>query len=206
MKSIRKALLRRKKIKQNYPTMARIQELLSEHMKRQIHLKPGFGKRGQDEIYSALDGRKVVAMVRVENKNQLVSTSPPKWAPPKWDFRVRLDFHKRIEKEWNAYSMLSKKNLSPATIWRNEIAAACTFIDGERASRRFVQVKKEFWELTDTVFKAVKQMHDCNIIHLDLNLGNILITKQTNDIAIIDFEFGPADWLSIAQQRACDFL
>ena len=71
---------------------------------------------------------------------------------------------------------------------------------------RSVRVKKEFWELTDTIFKAVKQMHDCNVTHLDLNLGNILIAKQTNNIAVIDFEFGPADWLSIAQQRACDYL
>lgn len=186
--------------------MLQIQELLSEHMKQPVYLKPGFGKRGQDEIYRALNDSKVVAMVRVENKSPLVSTSPPKWTPPKWDFRVRLDFHKRIEKEWNAYSVLSKKHLSPSTIWRNEIATACTYVDGKRASRQFVRVKKEFWELTDMIFEAVKQMHDCNIIHLDLNLGNILITKQTNNIAIIDFEFGPADWLSIAQQRACDYL
>jgi len=49
-------------------------------------------------------------------------------------------------------------------------------------------------------------MHSLGVIHLDLNLGNILIDPNTKRLAIIDFEFGPVEWVNRNQQMAFDYL
>ncbi len=201
MRSLRKIFRRKSELKDNRRAMLHIQRLLSEHINQPIKLKPASGKSGQDQIYSVLNGRSTVAMVRVENKNRAKPDEPPKW-----NFRTQLNLHDRIEKEWDSYEKLSAKNLSPKPLWRNDIAMACSRVDSERASRRFIRAKKDFWALVETIFDAVKEMHDCGITHMDLNLGNILIHPKTNGISIIDFEFGPAEWLTADQQRACDYL
>ncbi len=44
------------------------------------------------------------------------------------------------------------------------------------------------------------------MVHLDLNLGNLLADPQGWGISIIDFEFGPVDWVTLPQQMAFDYL
>ncbi len=49
-------------------------------------------------------------------------------------------------------------------------------------------------------------MHDQGVVHLDLNLGNLLLNPDGKGVAFIDFEFGPVDWVSNEQQMAFDYL
>ena len=129
--------------------MLRVQRLLSEHIRQSVTLKPAPGKAGQDQIYSVRQGHSTVAMVRVHNKHRIMPNEPQKWS-----FRSQLDLQHRIEKEWNSYEKLSAKKLSPKPLWRNEMAMACSLVDGERASRRFVRVKGDFWTLAEHLLDA----------------------------------------------------
>jgi len=199
MRSLRKTIKRKKELKTHRPEMLQVQQQLSDHLNQKLQLKPASGKAGQDQIYNAYNGQKIIAIVRIQNKN-----IPDE--PPKWNFRNALELQPRMENEWNAYSMLSSQALSPTPLWRNEIAIACSWVNANRASRRFIHAKKDFWVLVEIIFDAVCKMHNCGITHMDLNLGNILINQTTNDITFIDFEFAPADWVSPNQQRICDFL
>ncbi len=181
--------------------MLRIQQLLSEQLNQPVRLKPAQGKAGQDQIYNVRQGRRTIAMVRIQNKYKVIPDFPEKWS-----FRCRLNLEDRIRNEWAAYEKLSAIGLSPKPLWRNETALACSRIDAKRAARCFVNVRDEFWKLAEKVFEAVRDMHDCGITHMDLNLGNILMSSSGNQIAFIDFEFGPSEGISISQQRVCDYL
>jgi len=181
--------------------MLRIQGLLSEQLKQEVQLKPAPGKAGQDQIYSVQQSRRTVGVVRIRNKYRAASNEPPKW-----NFRARLDLQERLDNEWQAYEKLSPADLSPKPLWRNEVALACAWVDGKQAAKHLLRAGNNFWELADRLFGAVRKMHGCGITHMDLNLGNILFNHRTNRVSFVDFEFGPADWVTKSQQRACDYL
>ena len=201
MRSLRKILKRNRELKAHRPEMLHIQGLLSEKLNQTVQLKPAQGKAGQDQIYSVRQNRRTLAVMRIQNKYKAVSHKAPKW-----DFREKLDLQERLDNEWQAYETLSPAGLSPKPLWRNEVALACTWIDGKQASKHLLQAGSNFWELADTLFDAVRRMHDCGITHMDINLGNILFHKKHNGVSFVDFEFGPADGVTEAQQRACDYL
>ncbi len=201
MRSLRKILKRNRELRAHRPEMLRIQGLLSEKLEQDVQLKPAQGKAGQDQIYSVRQSRQTIAVIRIQNQHKAASKRAPKW-----DFRARLDLQERMDNEWQAYETLSPVGLSPKPLWRNDTALACTWIDGKQASKQFLRAGNNFWELADTIFDAVRKMHDCGVTHMDLNLGNILLHTKTNSLAFVDFEFGPADWATDAQQRAVDYL
>ncbi len=182
--------------------MLQVQESFSNYLNKSIQLKPAPGKSGADLIYFARDHRRMkFAVIRIENTGKATCN-----LPLKWNFREQLSLQGRIDKEWNAYATMSPHGLSPSPLWKNEKAMACSFIEAQRASRRLINVKDEFWDIAESIFLAIQKMHECNITHMDLNLGNILIQPQSQNVYIIDFEFIAAAWLSPGQQRACDYL
>ncbi len=201
MRSFRKILKYNRELKLNRTEMSQVQLSLSEHFKQPVRLKPASGKAGIDQIYSVRYRRRTIAMVRVQNNSKIKPNGHRKW-----NFRVRLGIQERIEKEWDAYEKLSAIGLSPKPLWRNDIACACSWVDAERAARSFVYSRHDFWDLVDTIFDAVRKMHDLGITHMDLNLGNILLNQKTNTLSFIDFEFGPESWVTESQQRVCDYL
>jgi RIO-like serine/threonine protein kinase len=201
MRSLRKILKRNRELRVHRPEMLHIQGLLSEKLNQTVQLKPAQGKAGQDQIYSVRQSHRTVAVVRIQNKYRIASNKPPKW-----NFRTRLDLQERLNNEWQAYETLSPAGLSPKPLWRNEAALACTWVNGKQATPYFLRAGNNFWSLADTLFDSIQKMHDCDITHMDLNLGNILFHHRTNRISFVDFEFGPAGWVTEAQQRACDYL
>lgn len=201
MQSIREILKRKRELKLNRTDMLKVQSSLSDYLSQPVRLKPALGKAGQDQIYSARLGFKTVAMVRIQNRNKLLPEGGKKW-----NFRVRLGLRERIDREWKAYEKLSSIGLSPKPLWRNDIAIACTWVYAKRAARLFVYANKGFWPLAETTFAAVQEMHNLGITHMDLNLGNILINRKSQTLSFIDFEFGPENWLTEGQQRACDYF
>ncbi|PLX98576.1 MAG: hypothetical protein C0622_11590 [Desulfuromonas sp.] len=201
MKSLKKILKRHKELKLNLARVAEIEQAMTQHLGVSVRLKPAAGKAGQDQIYRAFNGREAFAMVRVENRNRELPGGPAKWS-----FRQRLDLAQRLEAEWRAYEKLSAIALAPQPLWRNDVAMACSLIVAERGAKRFIGVGQDFWMLAEMVFSGVQKMHDCDITHMDLNLGNVLIDEKAGRLSFIDFEFTAADWVSPAQQRICDYF
>ncbi len=178
-------------------TERQFQEFIGEPVK----LVPAYGKGGADEVYFALRGKKKIAVVRINSKyrkNRDRSAGN--------GVVEKLDHDQRIDREWDAYNKLTDENISPKPLWRSDDAIACSWLDWERSSRRLVRHRKEFWVLIDRIIPAVAKMHDCRVVHLDLNLGNILVETEGKGVAIIDFEYGSAEWVSPEQERAFDYL
>ncbi len=201
MKSFLRWLRRPLERARQAPVRRALEQQLSEHFKDTVQLVSAQTKGGYDEIYYAKRGQQRFAVVRVNSphKQQNDPIGP-------LDPGVPLGAQERLEREWDAYQKLAPHQLSPQPIWRGDNAIACSWIDWERASRVLIQNRAQFWPLMEQIIPAIRAMHDADVIHLDLNLGNMLVAPNGKEIAIIDFEFGPVDWVSIPQQRAYDYL
>lgn len=53
---------------------------------------------------------------------------------------------------------------------------------------------------------AIREMHEHDVVHLDLNCGNLLIAPDFQSVAIIDFEFAPLLLMSRFDQQRFDYL
>ena len=181
--------------------MLEVQQLICEHFTANIELKAASAKGGYDEIYNAIKDGQVFGVVRI-NSDFKADKDPI----GQWDPGIPLNSTERLDYEWYAYKKLFPANLSPEPLWRNDTAIMCSWVDAERASERLIKDRKCFWTLAEKIFGAVATMHSLGVVHLDMNLGNILVKSDNFEITIIDFEFGPADWVSPSQQRAFDYL
>lgn len=159
------------------------------------------GKGGYDEIYIATSGHSPVAMVRITSTQKV----PHDFINPE-NPAFPLRATERLNREWLAYTRLSRIDLSPRPIWRGEKAIACEYTDWPRVSAYLKKNKQNNPEVAVHLIAAIQQMHATGITHLDLNLGNILFRERECEIKFIDFEFGPANWLNFDQQKGVDYL
>jgi hypothetical protein len=166
-----------------------------------VQLTPASVKGGYDEIYYATRNGIRFGVVRV-NSPFKVQNDP---IGPR-DPSVPLPARERLDREWEAYQKLSPAGLSPEPLWRTHDAIACSWIHWERASILLTRKREHFWPLMEQALTAIRRMHDLGVVHLDLNWGNLLAPATGTGIAIIDFEFGPVDWVSREQQMAYDYL
>ncbi len=192
---------RRLELSRIAPRRRAIEAELSTAWNHQVTLRPAATKGGYDEIYYANQDGKRTAVVRVNSPYKRQNDPIGRYDPS-----VPLDALERLDREWDAYSKLCPKNLSPRPIWRTHDAIACTWLNWERASHRLTQNRQQFWNVLDRIIPAIGAMHDAKVTHLDLNLGNLLLDPIGEGIAIIDFEFGPVDWVDLDQQVAVDYL
>lgn len=183
------------------PVMLDVQTRFSDYLGRSVRLSPATTKGGYDEIYYATDDGGKFAVVRVNSKYK--SQNDP---IGKWDPGIPLGPEQRLDREWEAYTKLHPAGISPEPLWRSHDAIACSWVNWDRASRRLVSHRSDLWEIMQSVFPVVKKMHECGVTHLDLNLGNILIEPEGTGVCVIDFEFGPVNWVVPEQQRAFDYL
>jgi hypothetical protein len=174
---------------------------LAAHLGAEIRLTPAAVKGGYDEIFYALRDTERVGVVRVNSpfKAQNDPIGPRDLAFP-------LPSTARLDREWEAYKRLFPLGLSPKPLWRTHDAIACSWLPGGRASTLLTRQRDAFWPVFKLALAATRRMHDVGEVHLDLNLGNLLVSPGGDAIAFIDFEFGPADWASRSQQQAYDYL
>jgi hypothetical protein len=192
---------RQQEIAKGSPRRAELESELSQSLGLQIRLTPASSKGGYDEIYYADQPGNRVAVVRV-NSPYKTQNDPIGPADP----GVPLAAIQRLSREWDAYQALSPLQLSPRPIWRTHDAIACSWIDWPRASVTLAKFRSECWQVFERLIPAIARMHHRGITHLDLNLGNVLIERCGSGVAIIDFEFGPVDWVNLDQQMAFDYL
>lgn len=174
---------------------------LTEAWGRDIQLIPASTSESYDEIHYALHKNERIAVVRV---NSPFRKSPSLAIAQHAGFP--LGPKERLELEWNSYSKLAPQQMSPEPLWRTDDAIACSWLPWDRASVVLVRHRDAFWNVVERVLPAIRKMHDCGITHLDMNLGNLLLDPNLEQVAIIDFEFGPASWITHEQQKGFDYL
>ncbi|QDT31367.1 phosphotransferase [Thalassoglobus polymorphus] len=183
------------------PKRRELEQRLSNDWEKPIRLVPASTSESYDEIFYAIHNDARVAVVRVNSPHR-----GPKDPVKPEDPIYPLDSAGRLEREWTAYSKLSAVDLSPQPLWRSDDAIACSWFDWERVSRYLVQHRSRFWDVFEKLLPAIRLMHEQGVTHLDMNLGNFLISRDGKKIVIIDFEFDPNDWLTYEQQLGFDYL
>jgi hypothetical protein len=174
---------------------------LSAHFQETVSLTPAKVKGGYDEIFWANRNGERFGVVRVNSpfKRQNDPIGPR-------DPAVPLAFQERLTREWEAYERLAPAGLAPRPLWRTHDAIACSWINWDRASILLTRRRENFWPLFGCALAGIRQMHQCGVVHLDLNWGNLLAPATGPGLAIIDFEFGPVHWVTREQQLAYDYL
>jgi hypothetical protein len=182
------------------PLRARLQEELSQALQQPCQLLPAAGKGGYDRLFYVETKGQRIAMMRVKN-NQAGEASPS----PAEALRRTLTADERLDYEWAAYTALSQKRLSPQPLWRSQEAIVASYHPFPRASEILKADEQTVWTLLPHLFALVRDMHAAQLVHMDLNLGNILVDPETHEMMAIDFEYAPASTLSFEQACLCDY-
>ena len=112
----------------------------------------------------------------------------------------------RLAYEWDAYRQLHPAGLSPEPIWHGKDAAMSSHVDWPRVSVQLIADQSRYWPIMERVLPAIQNMHDLGVVHMDLNLGNILADENSDSVMFIDFEYAAVAGLTRGQQKAFDYL
>jgi hypothetical protein len=166
-----------------------------------IRLKVASAKGGYDEIFLALRDASPFAMVRLNNPDKR-STDPIGPNDP----GIPLGARDRLDREWKAYHTLSALGYAPKPLWRCGDAIVCEWLNWNRASLYITENRNDVLPTYALMLPIIGSMHSKDIAHLDLNLGNFLLSPTLTKAVVIDFEFGPSKGVSLSQQLAFDYL
>lgn len=193
--------LRERRLRRDFePLRARLQEELSQALQQPCQLVPAAGKGGYDRLFYVEAKGQRMAMMRVKN-NQAGEASPSSAEA----LRRTLTAAERLDYEWAAYTALSRKHLSPQPLWRTQEAIVASYHPFPRASEMLKTDEQMVWTLLPHLFALVRDMHAAQLVHMDLNLGNILVNPETHEMMAIDFEYAPVSTLSFEQACLCDY-
>jgi hypothetical protein len=151
----------------------------------QLHsLSPSPREGGFDSIYFLQDfSRTRFGVMRLNNPWQIrtaVYPHLPRRSPSPTE---------RIDREWQAYSVLGPLELSPRPLWRSSDSVVCTYSSFPNLRKIMEQGAADLATAMTSVFNAIGRMHDAGIVHLDLSPGNVLVCPQTFQTLLIDFEY-----------------
>jgi len=158
------------------------------------------GSRGQDSIYIVHSKRQKTGVLRLYNpwrKKKTIEPSMP---------YILLPPASRLLREWNAYQLGYPHGLTPKPVWHSHDATLCDYIPLHTMHSRLLANPEEFWRLVIQASLRLSQLHKLGLIHMDASLANILAEEKLINMIFIDFEFAPAEHLSVDQQRAYDYL
>jgi Phosphotransferase enzyme family len=182
------------------PLRVSLQEELSSFLKRPCLLVPARGKGGYDRLYYVdVEGQRI-AIMRVKN-----CEADRVLAGVATGLRRALTSVERLEHEWQVYTRLSVLNRSPKPMWRTPDAIVSSYYPYPRASEVLRSEGKKVWTMIPHLFALVREMHEAKVVHLDLNLGNMLVEPETNRVLAIDFEYAPSEALSFEQACLYDY-
>lgn len=201
MLTIRKNFIRARALARRRRRGRELAALLSEHFRRPVALVPS-SIRGYDDIYAARHRRETLALVRVINPEKI-----DLWRNRTAGLPIScLPAEARLDREWEAYSVLGPRGLSPRALWRCEDATAAERLNMPRASDVLRRRPDKVWDVLELTFPAVRAMHGLGVVHLDLGVSNILLDLDARRVAFIDFEYAPAVPMNLPTQRAYDYL
>ena len=176
---------------------------LSIVLKQEVWLVPNFSSGGTDRIFLAQTRRypaRTLACVRMSCPWRDNRTPEPHLA------RVQLTAPRRIARESRVYDRLAPLQITPALIARGEHFLANQFLPWPRASEVLRKDPETLWRILPKALEAIRKMHAHGVVHLDLNCGNLLVSPDFSNVAIIDFEFAPLKDMTAFDQQRFDFL
>ncbi len=200
MRSLKRWVRRRRELAAIAPRCRHLEKEIGGALGEAIQLVPAPMKGGYDEIFT-VEGSKRLGVVRLNNPRKIQEDPVGPLDPG-----IPLDARERIDREWNAYTRLSPLGLAPTPLIRGPDFMVCSWLPWDRASRCLVADPGDIWPLLEAVLPAIVSMHRTGLTHLDLNLGNILFDRKSGRTCLIDFEFGPAEWVGMEQQMTFDYL
>lgn len=183
------------------PVRIRLQQELGVFLKQPCRLTAARGKGGYDRMYDVwVEGRRI-AIMRVKNSGEDQADHGAMGS-----LRCALDADRRLEHEWSCYAILSGRDLAPKPIWRSEDAIVSAYYPYQRVSEILKKDRRELWDLLPRIFDLLRGMHGLGIVHMDLNVGNMLFDPHAKRVMAIDFEYAPLPALSFEQACSCDCL
>jgi tRNA A-37 threonylcarbamoyl transferase component Bud32 len=116
----------------------------------------------------------------------------------------RFEKAKRLEKEYQAYSIGSKYDLTPKVLHYCDNGLVCEYIKGSRVYTLLEKDKSQVWNILIDAAYTYQKLHNLNITHLDATLKNFIMDK--GKMKIIDFEYYPSKNLNLEVQKAYDYI
>lgn len=171
--------------------------------KTAITLQPTLSGGGFDRMYLAhrdSDPMQTIASVRINVPGRNVAAKEPNLP------RLALSAENRIHREARAYRQLSTIGLTPRLITRGDFFLANHWLTWPRFSDILRHHGHLLWDILPVVLNSIREMHENDVVHMDLNDGNILIAPNFQSAVIIDFEYSPLHSMSLFDQQRFDFL
>jgi len=116
----------------------------------------------------------------------------------------RFEKAKRLEKEYQAYSIGSKHDLTPKVLHYCDNGLVCEYLKGSRVYTVLQSDKSQVWNILIDAVYTYKNLHDLGITHLDATLKNFIMDK--GKMKVIDFEYYPSENLNLEVQKAYDYI
>ena len=86
-----------------------------------------------------------------------------------------------------------------------EYVNGCTLKEKIEKEPAYFGKQKNIERLLLQLCKALSTLHKENIVHLDINPGNIIITQTSNNVKLIDFGFCLSDWNNLTAGTTANF-
>ena len=150
---------------------------------------------GADINYYILKDKKKFALLRLAISDNEKSVECP---------ILRFNKKKRLKKEYEAYSLGSKHDLTPKVLYKFDDGLVCEYLDGQRVFDVLKKDTAKVWKILEEAILVYRKLHDLGITHLDATLKNFIL--DDGRMKVIDFEYYPSEDLSLEVQKAYDYV
>jgi len=192
MRKLKRLFKNMKMLYYNRNKIKNIQKTLQKELGNITFKFASFG--GADINYYILKDNHIFAMMRLAILDEKDTSLPI----------IRFNKKKRLAKEYRAYSIGSKYNLTPQVIYHSEDVIVCEYLDGQRLYDILNQDKSKVWDILSEVVLIYKKLHDIGIVHLDATLKNFIV--DNHQMKVIDFEYYPSTEFTVEAQKAYDYV
>lgn len=179
-----------------------IVQLLEDYFGDKVYLENKTGSGSYITFWVADQKGEYIAVVKVAHQRRERKLKKKYEIVKKYN---KVSAQDRLQREYGILEILSKKNVSPKPYQIGKDYLIQEFIHGEPLLTYFKHEKERMiCEKIKLAINAIKKIHNLGVLHADLSLNNIFITKE--GIKFIDFEhqLDPVRY-SMLEAKAYDF-
>ena len=159
------------------------------------------GGCGRDVVCLVARGNRPVGVLRLTSSEGKAPVPAGRGGLP----FVALSAAAKIEREWQAYAAGHPHGLTPQPLWRNSTALLCAYVEGAPLKREAEEGRAAYLALATEALPHIARLHRAGLTHMDMSLSNILCGASRRHL-FVDFEYGPAEGLTVDQQCLYDYL